>query len=226
MTKIVHEIDGKTRKPKEKKKGAAVFCKSGSLAVVRIKTSGVICCEKFADVAPARPVHAARRGKDGGHRKGAQAQARRQARRMIRRQCRGRRRDAARAVARERRGFVHDNDAKPQKTRRKSDEMQLTERDLMTTRQPRPAQSKTRAARVRRSTTPRPPRTDHSSARIPPRRSSSPRRIERVEPSTHVTFPVAISSAIAAPLAGALRSPNSCARSRRTHFRYPRELHP
>ena len=50
VTKIVHEIDGKTRKPKEKKKGAAVFCKSGSLAVVRIKTSGVICCEKFADV--------------------------------------------------------------------------------------------------------------------------------------------------------------------------------
>ena len=28
MTKTVHEIDGKTRKPKEKKKGAAVFCRA------------------------------------------------------------------------------------------------------------------------------------------------------------------------------------------------------
>ena len=50
VIKIVHEIDGKTRKPKEKKKGQAVFLKSGSLAVVRIKTSGIICCEKYADV--------------------------------------------------------------------------------------------------------------------------------------------------------------------------------
>ena len=50
VLKIVHEIDGKTRKPKEKKKGQAVFLKSGSLAVVRIKTSGIICCEKYADV--------------------------------------------------------------------------------------------------------------------------------------------------------------------------------
>ena len=51
VVKVVHEIDGKTRKPKEKKKGQAVFLKSGSLAVVRIKTSGIICCEKYADVA-------------------------------------------------------------------------------------------------------------------------------------------------------------------------------
>ena len=50
VTKIVHEIDGKTRKPKEKKKGQAAFLKSGSLATVRIKTAGIICCEKFADV--------------------------------------------------------------------------------------------------------------------------------------------------------------------------------
>ena len=50
VVKVVHEIDGKTRKPKEKKKGQAVFLKSGSLAVVRIKTSGIICCEKYADV--------------------------------------------------------------------------------------------------------------------------------------------------------------------------------
>jgi len=50
VVKIVHEIDGKTRKPKEKKKGAPVFLKSGSLATVRIKTSGIICCEKYADV--------------------------------------------------------------------------------------------------------------------------------------------------------------------------------
>jgi peptide chain release factor subunit 3 len=50
VTKIVHQIDGKTRKPVEKKKGAAIFLKSGSLAVVRIKTGGIICCEKFADV--------------------------------------------------------------------------------------------------------------------------------------------------------------------------------
>ena len=50
VVKVVHEIDGKTRKPKEKKKGAAVFLKSGSLATVRIKTNGIICCEKFADV--------------------------------------------------------------------------------------------------------------------------------------------------------------------------------
>ena len=51
VVKVVHEIDGKTRKPKEKKKGQAVFLKSGSLAVVRIKTAGIICCEKYADVA-------------------------------------------------------------------------------------------------------------------------------------------------------------------------------
>ena len=50
VTKIVHQIDGKTRKPVEKKKGSAIFLKSGSLAVVRIKTGGIICCEKFADV--------------------------------------------------------------------------------------------------------------------------------------------------------------------------------
>jgi peptide chain release factor subunit 3 len=50
VTKIVNEIDGKTRKPKEKKKGQALFLKGGSLATVRIRTSGIICCEKFADV--------------------------------------------------------------------------------------------------------------------------------------------------------------------------------
>ena len=50
VIKIVHQIDGKTRKPMEKKKGQALFLKSGSLAVVRIKTQGIICCEKFADV--------------------------------------------------------------------------------------------------------------------------------------------------------------------------------
>ena len=27
-----------------------MFLKSGSLATVRIKTSGIICCEKYADV--------------------------------------------------------------------------------------------------------------------------------------------------------------------------------
>ena len=50
VIKIVHQIDGKTRKPMEKKKGQALFLKSGSLAVVRIRTQGIICCEKFADV--------------------------------------------------------------------------------------------------------------------------------------------------------------------------------
>ena len=49
VIKIVNEIDGKTRQPKEKKKGQALFL-SGSLATVRIKTAGIICCEKFADV--------------------------------------------------------------------------------------------------------------------------------------------------------------------------------
>ena len=50
VIKIVNEIDGKTRQPKEKKKGQAVFLKSGSLATVRIRTNGIICCEKFSEV--------------------------------------------------------------------------------------------------------------------------------------------------------------------------------
>ena len=48
VTKLVSEIDPKTRKPKE---GKVKFMKSGSLGNCRLKFAQPLCCEKFADYA-------------------------------------------------------------------------------------------------------------------------------------------------------------------------------
>ena len=48
VTKLVSEIDTKTRKPKE---GKPKFMKSGSLGNVRLRFAQPVCVEKFADFA-------------------------------------------------------------------------------------------------------------------------------------------------------------------------------